>query len=372
MNRQTKMVTSVRWSQTTMPGWAVLFVSAALSLSGCGGGGGGGGSSSSSVGSTGCELTIQELEAIGNINDIPPECLSMLPAPEDNLLGRMFILGTQVDQASGALRIFVNGTDKDGPLQLSDFQSATVSIDGNPVDPNLVSVDPIAAGDDVLSLGFVTDYSTSISNAELAKVSDIYSIILDSLSPRQVMEGMVIDFSNLISLKQDWTEDPALLRAAYQLDASFPRENTKLYDALGVSLLRDPGVHTDGLVERCRPAHMLITFTDGADNASFTYTKETLLPIIDDSKAVMIMLGSLSADKTTLMDLAGDQGAFVYAYNLSGIQNTVEKWADSLSQMVKFTLDPATGFNAGTIRIELGEKPSWWNDPWTDSAKANR
>lgn len=343
-----------------MPGWVVLFVSAALSLSGCGGGGGGGGSSSSSVGSAGCQLTIQELEAIGNINDIPHECLSMLPAPEDNLLGRIFVLGTQIDPQSGALRIFATGTDSNGnPLQLADFQSATVSIDGNPAGPGLVSVDPIAAGDNVLSLGFLTDYSTSISDAELGTVSNIYSLILDHLSPPslpQVMEGMVINFSNSIVVKQDWTEDPVLLQAAYQLDAGFSRQNTALYDALGVSLLRDPAVDTDGLIERCRPAHMLITFTDGADNASFMYTRETLLPIIDDSKAVMIMLGSLSADKTMLTDLAGNQGAFVYAYNLSGIQNTVEKWANSLSQMVKFTLDPATGFDTGIITIKLGEE----------------
>jgi hypothetical protein len=358
MSGQSKVVTRTRRRQTAITGWAIGFVSIALSLSGCSGGGGGGdGSSSSSVGSEGCTLSIQELQAIGNINDIPQACLSMLPVPEDNLLGRMFVLGTQKD--NGDLHIFVTGTDNDGnPLQLTDFQSATVSIDGHPVDPGLVSVDPIAAGDDVLSLGFVTDYSTSISDAELAKVADIYSIILDSLSPPNlppVTEGMVINFSNSVLVKQDWTEDPALLQAAYQLDPSFSRQKTRLYDALGIALKRNPSDLTDGLVERCRPAHMLITFTDGSDNASFTYTKETLLPIIDDSKAVMIMLGSLSADKPTLMDLAGDRGAFVYAYNLAGIESTVLKWADSLSQMVKFTLDPATGFDTGTITITLGE-----------------
>jgi len=366
MSIQTKRVESIRRGQTAIPGWAVLIVSAALSLSGCGGGGGGGGSSTSSVGSAGCNLPIQELEAIGNINDIPHECLSMLPTPEDNLLGRMFILGTQID-SQGALRIFVNGTDSNGnPLQLADYQSATVSIDGITANPK-ATVEPVAAGDDVLSLGFLTDYSTSISDAELATVSDIYSLVLDNLIPPNlpnkslpgsppILEGMVINFSNSILVKQDWTDDPALLQAAYQLDAGFSRQNTALYDALGVSLLRDPGEHTDGLVERCRPAHMLVTFTDGADNASFTYTRETLLPIIDDSKAVMIMLGSLSADKTTLMDLAGDQGAFVYAYNLSGIQSTVEKWANSLSQMVIFTLDSDTNFDAGTITLKLGEE----------------
>jgi hypothetical protein len=367
MSGQSKVVTRARRRQTAITGWAIGFVSIALSLSGCSGGGGGGdGSSSSSVGSEGCTLSIQELQAIGNINDIPQACLSMLPVPEDNLLGRMFVLGTQKD--NGDLHIFVTGTDNDGnPLQLTDFQSATVSIDGHPVDPGLVSVDPIAAGDYVLSLGFVTDYSTSISDAELAKVADIYSIILDSLSPPNlpqmslpgslpVLKGMVINFSDLVVVKQDWTDDPALLQAAYQLDPSFSRKKTRLYDALDVALQGDPGQNYVGLVEQCTPAHMLITFTDGADNASFTgATKETLLPIIDRSKTVMIMLGSLSADKPTLMDLAGDQGAFVYAYNLSGIESTVQKWADSLSQMVKFTLDPATGFDTGTITITLGE-----------------
>jgi hypothetical protein len=360
MSKQIKLASRMRRGQTAIPALAVFFMSIVLSLSGCGGGGGGGGSSTSSVGSAGCKLSIQEIQAIGNINDIPHECLQMLPTPEDNLLGRIFILGTQIDPQSGALRIFVNGTDSNGnPLQLVDFQNATVSIADSPADPALVSVDPIAAGDDILSLGFVTDYSTSISDAELATVSDIYSLVLDHLSPPnlpQVLEGMVIDFSNSVMVKQDWTEDPALLKAAYQLDAGFSRQNTALYDALGVSLLRDPGVDNDGLVERCRPAHMLIAFTDGADNASYRYTKETLRPVIQDSKAVVIMLGSLSADKTMLMDLAGDQGAFVYAYNLAGIQNTVKNWASSLSQMVKFTLEPATGFDTGAITIKLGKE----------------
>ena len=350
MCRRIMALTRLRSGQ----GWVVLFAVAVLSLAGCGSypGGDAGGS----VSSAGCNLTIQEIGAIGDINDIPKECPQLLP--DENLLGRMFILGTQEDPQSGVLRIFVIGTDSaDNPLQLADFKKAIVSINGNPVDPGLVSVEPVAAGDDVLSLAFNTDYSTSISDAELGTFFTVYSIIMDNLSPPNlplVTEGMSIIFSSSVVVKQDWTEDPALLKASFQLDAGFPRENTALYDALGFSLLRDPGVDTDGLVERCRPAHMLITFTDGRDTSSFRYTKDTLLPIIDDSKAVLIMLGTLTADKDTLMTLAGDQGAFVYNYSLSNIQDVVEKWAISLRHMVKFTLDPATGFNAGTIRIELG------------------
>ncbi|MDH3527874.1 MAG: VWA domain-containing protein [Gammaproteobacteria bacterium] len=335
----------------------VFLVAVALLLAGCGGGGsstaggdGGGGG--------GCLLTVEEIEAIGNINDLPPECLALLPVPENNLLGRIFILGTQVDPASGALRIFANGTDSDGnPLQLADFQTATVTVAGNPADPGLVSVEPVAAGDDVLSLGFVTDYSTSISDAELNAISMVYSLVLDSLSPPnlpQVLEGEVINFSDSVVLQQDWSEDAALLQAAFQLDDSFLRGNTAFYDALGVSLQRDLALDNDGLVERCRPAHLLIAFTDGAENASVVYTKDTLLPIIDDSRVVTIMLGSLNADKDALIELAGDRGAFAYAYNLAGIQNVAEDWAGSLSHMVKFTLDPATGFDTGAITIVLG------------------
>ena len=345
----------------TVLGAMIFLVAVALSLAGCGGGGGGGGGSGAGLaaagGNGGCTLTVQEIKAIGNINDIPPECL-LLPAPENNLLGRMFILGTQVDPATGALHIFVNGTDSDGnPLQQSDFQAATVSIAGSPADPGLVSVEPISAGDDVLSLGFVIDYSSSISDAELDAISAVYSLVLDGLSPPslpQILEGEVINFSNSVVVQQDWTEDALLLQAAFQRDDSFVRENTAFYDALGVSLQRDLVLDNDGLVERCRPAHMLIAFTDGGENASVAYTKGTLLQIIDDSRAVVIMLGGLSADKDTLIEMSGDRGAFVYAYDMTSIQNVVQDWTASLNHMAKFTLDTDTGFDAGIITIELG------------------
>ena len=360
MNRQ-QMVDTGSLSYTVVIRGMVFLAAIALLLTGCGGGGGGGGGGDVPVTANSdgvCTLTAQEIEAISNINDFPAECLYQLPAPEDNLLGRMFVLGTQVDPVSGALRIFVHGTDSDGnPMQHADFQTATVSIAGIPADPGLVSVDPIAAGDDVLSLGFIIDYSTSISDAELNAISEVYSLILNNLSPPnlpRILEGEVINFSSSVVVQQDWTEDATLLHAAFQRDDSFARGDTAFYDALGVSLQRDLVLDNDGLVERCRPAHMLVTFTDGGENASAAYTKGTLLPIIDDSRAVMIMLGGLNADKDLLMDLSGDRGAFAYAYNIANIQNVVQDWAASLSHMVKFTVDPDTGFDTGTITIELG------------------
>ncbi len=358
MNRQIMLDNGLR-AYTAVFARMVFLVAVALSLAGCGGGGGGGPAPISGA----CQLTIQEIEAIGNIDNLPPECLSLFPVPDNNLLGRLFILGTQVDSATNALRIFAHGTNDDGtPLELADFETAVVSIGGTPADPNLWSVEPIADGDDVLSIGFATDYSLSIPDPELNAISGVFSDVLDNLSLPplpQVLEGMAINFALDPLLQQDWTEDPALLGAAFQVDADLLiddifRNGTAFFDALGFSLQRDVGLDSDGLVERCRPAHMQIAFTDGVDNASFTYTKETLLPIIDDSKVVMIMLGSLNADVDELTELGGDLGGFAYAINLAGIQDVVQKWADSLGHIVKFTLDPATGFDPGPVTIELG------------------
>ena len=328
-------------------GRVVSIITISVTLAGCGGGNSGG--DSVRVNGDGCVLTQAQRENIQHIDDLPPACLALIPIPDDNLLGRLFILGTQVDGATGELLIYANGTDLDGqPLELTDFQAATVSVENVPV---AAAVEPVNPGDDILSLGLVTDYSTSINNAELVAISDVYEEILTWLP--QVFEGQAINFSNNVVVRQDWTESFADLVAGIQLDNAIVRGNTAFYDALGTALQRDLALDTDGLVERCRPAHMLIAFTDGQDNASSTYTTASLRPVIDDSNTVMIMLGTLTADSNELTALAGSNGAFAYAYDVSSIQAVVRNWSESLSHMVKFTLSPATGFDAGVIEISI-------------------
>ena len=361
MNKEI-MVGAGSRSYTKVLGGMAFLVVAALLLAGCSGGSGG---------DTGDGDPV-----------LPPPVIPppVLPEPDNNLLGRIFILGTQEDLVSGVLRIFANGTDSAGnALTLADFETATVSVGGTdyPADPpavpptSLVTVEPVADGDDVLSLGFATDYSLSISDSELTAISGVFSLILDGLSPPnlpQTYEGIAINFAVSVVLQQEWTEDHAALDAAFELDPALLddaifRNGTAFYDALSFALRRDllledelmgPGL---GLVERCRPGHLMVAFTDGTDNASLETTKADLLPIIDESSAVMIMLGSLNADKDELIELTGDRGGFAFAHDLEGIGDVVSDWASSLSDMVKFTLDSDTDFNAVgttiTITIKL-------------------
>ena len=337
---------------TTGPSCLGRFLSVILTsvtLVGCLGGGGGGGGESVTADSDVCVLSQDQLQTISHVDDLPLACLSLLPIPDDNLLGRIFVLGTQVDGASGELFIYANGTDLNGqPLELADFQAATVSVDNAPV---AAAVEAVSAGDSILSLGLITDYSTSIDDAELAAISSVYENLLTLLP--QVFEAEVLNFSDSVVLRQDWTESNADLLAAIQLDNSMVRSNTAFYDAVGTALQRELALDSDGLVERCRPAHMLVAFTDGQDNASSTYTTAALRPIIDDSNTVMIMLGTLAADSDELSELAGSNGAFAYAYDVSSIQAVVQRWSQSLNHMVKFTLSPATGFDSGVIRISV-------------------
>ncbi|MGB5306064.1 MAG: hypothetical protein WBO57_07460, partial [Gammaproteobacteria bacterium] len=89
-------------------------------------------------------------------------------------------------------------------------------------------------------------------------------------------------------------------------------------------------------------------------NASVTYDKPELLTLIDDSRVIPIMLGTLSADTAELIEFAGERGAFVFDIDLAGIEEEVADWVGSFQNLVELTLTPATGFDPGPVQIDLG------------------
>lgn len=337
----------------------------------CGGSSGGGGDDGPTGTATGavCELSAELIN--GSLNDftLSPECEGVLPAPEDNLDARLFVLGSQVDGATGDLVLYVHGTTADGdPLSVADLGSMTVqvgAVDYTQADAE-VGIEAVTDGDKILSLSLVTDYSASMSDGDLDAIELVYDAILNKLP--KVYEASVINFSDNLQLRLDWTEahtDLADILAAVERDDTIPRDNTALYDAMGFALQRDlmitgnASTEGDGLIERCRPGHMLVLFTDGLENASFTYDKTQLLTLLDTSATVPIILGSETAQKEELTEFAGTRGAFVYAYNAAFVSAAVQGWADSLANLVKVTIDPATvaapdNFDTVTVSLSLG------------------
>ena len=345
----------------------------ALLLTACGGGGGGGSGGGGGGGGAvaTCTLTQAEIDALQPGDALPPECDFLRVPP---LVG-LFILGTEID-AEGNLKLYVNGVKRNGaPMTLNDFEAAAVTVDNNTVNrPADWKVE--AASGDVLSLVTHADYSASISTADLIGMGDLYDVVLDNAPPG--FEAETINFSSdpatfdpVIAVKPDpgdhWTTILADLKAANNYDAAFPNENTPLYDAMGTGLLGPIGVNSDpddglGLVERGRPATLLMVQSDGIDNASVDIQEPALVSLMDQCHTTAIMLGTFQADgdpikilegRATLERLAGTRGAFVNALNASFLEAAVASFAESLGGMVVFTLYKETNFDDTIVSIEV-------------------
>ena len=146
-------------------------------------------------------------------------------------------------------------------------------------------------------------------------------------------------------------------------DDSFHRNGTALYDAIGFALEGDlelvgsPTTAGDGLIERCRPAHMMVVFSDGLENWSTTYTdRNVLLSMMNDSETVAIMLGTESAHQTELEVFAGDRGAVVSMSNTGRIASEIANWAISLQHIIKFRLKASTAYTNKIVTITLGDQ----------------
>jgi hypothetical protein len=158
-------------------------------------------------------------------------------------------------------------------------------------------------------------------------------------------------FSDELETQLAWTEDLAALQDAVLVEHS-DRNKTALYDSMGIALEGD--VDTDGLVERCRPSHILVMFTDGDDNLSSVYTDTGLETIVNNDKTVVIIIGTSNAKIDVLTTLAGDYGAVVQVTDPDSLVAEVDKWASSLDNMAKFTLDSSINFTGKTISIAIG------------------
>jgi hypothetical protein len=365
-------------SANNFPFWSsgfslLLAGTLALLLSACGGSdGGNNGTASANKGQ--CTLTQAQIDALTPADALPPGCDFLAISP----LVDLFILGTEID-AAGDLKLYVNGVKQNGtPMTLTDFEGAAVTVGGVTVD-RFDDWDVVAAGGDVLSLVTLADYSSSISLADLQGIGDLYDVILDNARPG--FEAETVNFSTdpgtgepVIAVKpvpgDHWTTNLPDLLAANNYDAAFPNQNTPLYDAMGTGLMGpigideiyNPDADDLGLVERNRPATLLMAQSDGVDNASLKITEDDLVSLIDRCHTTTIMLGTFQLDddidqilegRATLDRLAGTRGAFVNALNSSFLEAVLTPFAESLGNLVVFTLSKDTLFAEETVRIEV-------------------
>ena len=362
----------------------------ALLLSACGGGDGGN-NGTASANKSQCTLSQAQIDTLTPDDVLPANC-DFLKVPP--IVG-LFMLGTEIDVDTGNLKLYVNGVKRNGePMTLEeDFKNAEIKVGGVTTTDWEVS----AASGDVLSLVTLADYSSSISLADLKGMGDLYDIVLENAPTG--FEAETINFSTnpeapYLVVKPGelphWTTElndlpgrPGLL-SANDYDDDFPNNNTPLYAAMATGLmgpLDDAGNVSPGdrlgLVERNnldnppathRPATLMVVQTDGLDNASnlaspTPITEDQVVSLMDRCNTTAIMLGTFLADgdatqiiegQAVLKRLAGDRGAFVNGLNASFLKAAITPFAQSLGNLVVFTLSPANiPFAEEIVTIEV-------------------
>ena len=369
-------------SANNFPFWSrgfslLLAGTLALLLSACGGGGGGSGGGSTGGGGGGganaqCVLTEEQLDNLtpADVASLPAACdgISFFEIPA--IIG-LFILGTEVDVASGELKLYVHGVKQNNqPMTIADFEQATLSVGGTsfdrPADWNVAAV----ADGSILSLVTLADYSDSITDADLAGMGDLYDIVLNAAPAGY--ESEQINFSSqglvpAITVKPGladphWSDELNVLLDANNLDATQSRDNTTLFDAMGIALMGPldtryvPAADDFGLVERSTPASLLIVQTDGQDNASVDMELVDVTDLIDRCHTTTIMLGTFRSevDAQLLDDLAGTRGVAVNALNTNFLEEAIKPYAESLGNLAVFTVSSDTQFDGKMVTIEVG------------------
>jgi hypothetical protein len=279
---------------------------------------------------------------------------SFLPSPQSSFDSRVVVLGHRTE-ADGSMTLYMIGADAEGKaLFTSAPTDVKVSWDIGaeqplPVAEAEVSVD-LQLPDDLLSLGIVNDYSASMRDADLADVSEIETDLVSILPSAHETE--VTQFSDMATVVQPFSEDQAALLAAVDIDNEYERGSTALYDGMGVAL--------DSLSKRERPLRVLLVSTDGAENASMTYSEQQLLTTIGQERVCVVMLGALFADVAQLERLSGGAcGVFFYARGYGRLKSAVQGLVESFGHIVAVHLPPSPADAVGAVVEAAGQQTTY-------------
>ena len=262
-------------------------------------------------------LTIENVKYQNSLtDDCRSAIMNLLDGYSTNLEKRLYTLGSESNDTS--FNLYISGVKVDGSaVKISDFSGLSVSLinsDNTYTDlsKDLIAVSELDPTKTLAAFEFVSDYSGSMREADITMVNTIFSNLLECL-PKKT-EGEIIEFSNAVQIRQAFTDNINDLKSGFTLNKNLKRDSTALYDAIGLS--------AEHLKAKSKPIKILFVATDGLENSSIKYKSiDTVKAAIKESKGVPILLGSLFADAANLSDIAGTQGAFIYAKSLDLISS---------------------------------------------------
>jgi len=294
-------------------------------------------------------MTFDELMTAVTISEsCKAELQSYLPQPENNFQDRLIVLG-QAENDDGSLSVYVQGVDGSGAAFTAaewDNLEVSVTVGGSAELLAEGTFTVTTVGDltgDLLSMGFVNDYSGSMSDADLRVTAEIEADIVGVLP--DIFEGEVTLFSTEVAVTQAFTEDRQTLLDAVTYDDTFMKDMTALYDGMGTGL--------SSLVERERPVRLLVVATDGQENSSTEFSKSQLLSTIADENVCVLILGSLFSDPAELSDFAEGCGTYFYTPGYGQLKSAVSEYVEALGTMVEVNV-PAEVRGDGDVEFAVG------------------
>jgi hypothetical protein len=292
------------------------------------------------------------LEDLANQNTISADCRaaieSLLPQPEENVRGRMLVLGAQME-VDGASIVVAAVDEAAVPVKLSASGTLQVSVTRG----GTTEVLPAGAFEvhglgsltvPTFSIGFVTDYSGSMTTQDIMDASALSKALVNTLPP--IFEAEVVIFSKEVSRKLAFTDDRNQILAALEVDSNFKRESTALYDAMATSL--------GNLGARTRPVKILVTTTDGRENSSKTFKKEDVLAASSRHGVFTVMLGGLFADTKVMKELTEPNGAFAYARSVRAATEAAMVLVQAIGEGARVRVLPPHHM-ADSITLQAGD-----------------
>lgn len=245
------------------------------------------------------------------------------------------------------LDLYLSATDEKGSkITKLENKGITITDNGKPVSLQNSSLRYMSGGSEPFSMNLLIDVSGSMEGENIERTQEAAADFLDHIPINERNRVGLISFDTNIFVDQDFTSDKQLLKNAIrglQVD-----NQTAIYDALSTALIR---------TSKQEGAKMIIAFTDGMDNSSYTSPEE----ITELSKKLgipiyIVALGN-EVDLNPLIRICEDtRGKFIRIDSISELfkayQSIYTQQEEQFKLSVRMT-DPATDQSFHDLKLSI-------------------
>jgi len=260
-----------------------------------------------------------DLVAVMENNTLSEECrtavLKYLPETETNFQDKMALLGIEDLRDSG---VTLNLAFSESIVDIELFSVKVITDD----DTVAVSADDLTMGDLTFSedkkigISIVQDYSGSMRDEDLAVTIDIFEKVFGVFD--DFVNAEVIAFSDSVVVQQEFTTEKGLVVSSLALDTIIDRNSTALYDAIGMG--------AQNLAEQDNLMRVMFLSTDGAENASQFFSRDSAIQTARSNGIPIIIFGSLFANLNFMKEVSRETyGYYIYAQTLSEMMTEADK-----------------------------------------------